>query len=62
MYGPLGPARRRSSVFCAAKYVSNIVSPCHRPGSRITVIREDIDLGNTRYYGEQKAEKSFAII
>src|SRR5216683_8268728 len=31
MYGPLGPARRRSSVFGAAKYVSNIVSPCHRP-------------------------------
>ena len=27
IYDPLGPARRRSSIFGAAKYVSNIVSP-----------------------------------
>src|SRR5260370_19338466 len=31
MYGPVGPARRPSSGSGAAKYVSNIVSPCHRP-------------------------------
>src|SRR5271155_1683723 len=31
IYGPLGPARRRPSVFGAAKYVSNIVSACDRP-------------------------------